>query len=306
MVKKALSVYLILAVIFCVAVYYFYNQKLSEPLTSPLVGPTEASVNQWVPKVLAVSTTAGPQITGKSAFFIEANSGDVLYAKDHEEKLPIASLTKVMTALIAVERKTSDAKYLVSREASEMEPDKMFLIAGESLSLKELLYGLFLLSANDAAEVIAQGTTTSREDFLNLMNEKAKELGMKNTKFVNPTGLDEDSGSSYSTAYDLAILTRYFIKNYPWITEISAAPYVEIQATQTHRDYQLYNAINLITTYPGVVGFKIGYTPEAGFTIITLAKKGNRQIIGVLLNSDNRRDETKQLLDYSFRKMGIY
>ena len=102
-----------------------------------------------------------------------------------------------MTVLIALEHKNLDDKYLVSRQATEMEPDEMILLPGETLTLRELLYGIFLVSANDAAEVLAEGTVISRDEFLKLMNEKAIQLGMKDTKFVNPTGLDEDSGNTY-------------------------------------------------------------------------------------------------------------
>ncbi len=304
MFRKIIFSFLLLALVFCLGVFYLYNKKLNEPLVSPLKNQDQVSgVNQWIPKVLAASITAGPEITAKSAFFIDASSGEVLYSKDPHEKLPIASLTKVMTALVAIEHKTMEANFLVPERATQMEPDTMSLIAGESLSLKELLYGVFLLSANDAAETIAQDTTGSRDEFINLMNAKAKEIGMNETHYTNPTGLDEDSGDTVSSTYDLSILTRYFIKNHPEIMDISSNPYVELPATQTHQDYQIYSGINLITTYPGVIGFKIGYTPDAGFTIITLARKNGHEIIGVLLNSESRRDETKELLDYSFTKL---
>ena len=142
-----------------------------------------------------------------------------------------------------------------------------------------------------------------RQEFLKLMNEKTKQLGMKDTNFVNPTGLDEDSGNTYSTAFDLAILTRHIIKNYPEVVEISKTEHIIMPLTNTHQDYEMYSGINLLTTYPGVVGFKTGYTPEAGLTIITLARKNNHEVIGVILGSDNRREETKELLDYSFAEL---
>ena len=142
-----------------------------------------------------------------------------------------------------------------------------------------------------------------RQEFLKLMNEKTKQLGMKDTNFVNPTGLDEDSGNTYSTAFDLAILTRHIIKHYPEVVEISKTEHIILPLTNTHQDYEMYSGINLLTTYPGVVGFKTGYTPEAGLTIITLARKNNHEVIGVILGSDNRREETKELLDYSFAEL---
>ena len=142
---------------------------------------------------------------------METNTGEVLYEKNAHEKLQIASLTKIMTAIIALESKNLTDEYWVSNKAVEMEPDKMYLIAGERLTLEELLDGIFLVSANDGAEVLAERSTGSREEFLRLMNDKARQLGMEDSLFVNPTGLDEDMGSSYSSAYDLVLLTRYFL-----------------------------------------------------------------------------------------------
>ncbi len=243
------------------------------------------------------------EISAEAALFLESKTSSVLYSKNPNKKLPIASLVKVMTALIALEHKSLDDQYLVSQRASEMEPDEMILLPGETLSLKELLYGIFLISANDAAEVLAEGTTGDRGEFIQLMNAKAKQLGMKDSYFVNPTGLDEDSNNSYSTAYDMAVLTRYLIRHYPQTVEISQTPHIYLPITQTHQDYDMYTGINLITTYPGVLGFKTGYTPQAGLVLITLARKNGHEVVGVLLGSESRRDEARELLDYSFKKL---
>ena len=282
--------------------------NLNERKPVELVSPTLASekilgVNLWLPDKTVAGQSSALNITAQSAIFIDIKSGRTLFSKNTEKKLPIASLVKVMTVLIALEHKNLDDTYTVSKSAADMEPDKMQLITGEKLTLKELLYGIFLISANDAAEVIAEGSTGSREEFLALMNNKAKQLGMENTFYANPTGLDEDSNNSYSTAYDLALLTRYLIRNYPEVLEISQTPHIILPVTFTHQDYDMYSGINLLTTYPGVIGFKTGYTPEAGLTLITLAIKNNHEVIGVLLGSGDRRDEARELLDYSFSKL---
>ena len=288
----------------------------SANLISPLLKQEKIlGVNQWLPQDLPAgrqgvpdSQTDAPAISAKSGLFIDTKSGEVLYSKKVHERLPIASLVKVMTVLVALEHKGLDDQYLVSQHASDMEPDKMLLIAGEKLSLKELLYGIFLVSANDAAEAIAEGTVESREQFIKLMNDQAKLLGMKDTYFANPTGLDEDDKNSYSSAYDLAILTRFLIRNYPEVVNISSTEHIVLPQTATHQDYDMYSGINLLTTYPGVVGFKTGFTPEAGLTLITLVRKGGhdlpagrQEVIGVLLGSGDRRDEARELLDYSFK-----
>lgn len=262
-------------------------------------------LNQWFPQLLTGSQTENLQISAKAALLIETKNGQVLYAKNARQRLPIASLVKVMTALIALEHKSMEDQFVVSQQAADMEPDKMLLITGEKLTLKELLYGLFLISANDAAEVIAEGTTGDRSEFVKLMNDKAKQLGMVDSYFANPTGLDEDSNNSFSTAYDMAILTRFLIRHYPQVVDISKTEHIYLPITEDHQDYDMYTGINLITTYPGVVGFKTGFTPEAGLTLITLARKDGHEIIGVLLGSNNRRDEARGLLDYSFSKLGV-
>ena len=298
---------IILGILFFVVSRINQRQELISPVSKD---EKVLSLNQWFPKHLPAGRhgilgvfTGTPNITAKAALFLDTKNGEILYSKNAKEKLPIASLAKVMTVLIALEHKNLEDKYLVSRQATEMEPDEMILLPGETLTLKELLYGIFLVSANDAAEVLAEGTVISRDEFLKLMNEKTKQLGMKDTNFVNPTGLDEDSGNTYSTAFDLAILTRHIIKNYPEVVEISKTEHIIMPLTNTHQDYEMYSGINLLTTYPGVVGFKTGYTPEAGLTIITLARKNNHEVIGVILGSDNRREETKELLDYSFAEL---
>jgi D-alanyl-D-alanine carboxypeptidase len=269
-------------------------------LISPQTNGKILGINQWFPKTTVAAKENSPEITAQGAIFLDAKNGEILYSKQEHKRLPIASLVKVMTVLLALENKSMDNKYLVSKRASEMEPDKMLLIAGEKLSLKDLLYGIFLVSANDAAEVIAEGTFDDRDKFIKLMNEKANQLGMKDTYYVNPTGLDEDSGNSYSSAYDLAVLTRFLIRNFSEVVDISKTEHIVLPKTNTHQDYDMYSGINLLSTYPGVVGFKTGFTPEAGYTLITLVRKEDREIIGVLLGSQYRRDEARELLDFSF------
>lgn len=278
--------------------------KTDQELVSPVLKDSKTlGLNQWFPKdVLGVSPQA-PEITARAAFFMDTSTGEVFYSKNEHQRLPVASLVKVMTALVALEHSSLDGKFPVSERAAEAEPDKMLLIPGEKLTLKELLYGIFLVSANDAAEVLAEDSTGDRVEFIQLMNDKALQLGMKDTFYANPTGLDEDSKNSYSSAYDLAILARYAIKHFPVLVDISKTDHIILPKTAEHQDYDMYSGINLLTTYPGVVGFKTGYTPEAGLTLITLARKDGHEVLGVLLGSEDRRDEARNLLDYSFGQL---
>ncbi len=268
----------------------------------------KVSQNIWTPEFKADSFNLypeAPEITALAALFVDTDSGEVLYAKNPTQELSIASLTKIMTTAIALENRSLEDIFFVSERASEMEPDKMYLKSGEKLTLRQLLDGMFLVSANDAAEVIAENTTGRREEFINLMNSKARQLGMNNTFFLNPSGLEEDNARQYSTAIDVAVMSRYLIKNFPEVVNISSQPHVYIAPTSYHQDYDMYSGINLLTTYPGVLGLKTGFTPEAGLTLVTLARRGNREVIGVLLGAVNRRDDAKLLLDYSFKKLGL-
>ncbi len=286
-------------------VILFSSNNNTVNLISPLVGQEKVlGISQWFPKA-AIEQSNAPVISAEAALFVDTKSGQVLYSKNPNKRLPIASLVKVMTVLVALEHKKMDDIFVVSKQAADMEPDKMLLIAGEKLTLRELLDGIFLVSANDAAELMAEQVTGDRSEFIKLMNDKAKQLGMKDTFFANPTGLDEDSNNSYSSVYDLAILTRYLIRHFPEVVDISKEEHIYLPITETHQDYDMYSGINLLTTYPGVVGFKTGYTPEAGLTLITLARKDGHEIIGVLLGSVSRRDEARELLDYSFEKIGL-
>lgn len=298
----------------------FLNQK---PLTSPVLGVSKISISEniWSPKMEDVKVgdfIDAPEVTAISALFVETGSGTVLYSKNPSQELSIASLTKIMTTIIALENRDIDDIYTISEQAASMEPDKMFLIPGEKLTLKQLLEGIFLVSANDAAEAISENTTSRREeltsaeerqsartDFINMMNSKARRLGMNNTFFLNPSGLEEDHAKQYSTAIDVAVMSRYLVRKFPEIVNISSKEHVYIEPTAYHQDYDMYSGINLLTTYPGVLGLKTGYTPVAGLTLVTLARRGDKEIIGVLLGAVNRRDDAKALLDYSFKKLGL-
>ncbi len=280
------------------------------PTTSGLVSPDsqlgKISSNIWFPKI---STTfaqeADLKLTAKAAYIVDADSGEVLYEKNAKERYPIASLTKIMTVIVALEHKDWDDWYSVSAHAAGMEPDHMMLIEGEKLRLRELLDGIFMVSANDAAEAIAEGTTGNRQQFIDLMNKKSLFLGMKDTLFINPSGLQEDDQQQFSTAYDVALMSRYAIKKFPQLLDISSQTEIYLPVTETHQDYTLPTGINLVSTYPGVVGFKTGYTPEAGLTLVTVAKRQGHTVVGVLLGSESRRDDARALLDQAFHKLGV-
>lgn len=242
-------------------------------------------------------------ITAKSALVYDLTSNKSIYEKSASDRLPMASLTKIMTAIIALENKKIDDKYRVTQKDLVGE-DSMGLSENEIISFDELLYGLMLPSGNDASEVLANNHPTGRDGFISDMNRKAESLGLKDTNFVNPSGLQGD-GNQYTTTYDLLVITRYALENFPQFAKVVATAEYVIPQTDQHKAFELYNETNLLTTYEGVKGVKTGFTPEAGLCLVTYLDYKGHKIIGILLNSENRRGEMKMLLDYSLKTYGI-
>ena len=282
--------------------------SLSLPVPVSFALPTNNEVttlNVWLPPTHIANTIdpTAPDISASSALVYDLTTQKILYAKDSLTRRPMASLTKIMTAIVALEHPKPDDQYLVPQQALVGE-DSMGLSAGEVLPLSDLLYGLVLHSGNDAAETIADNFPGGRTAFIHAMNTKLATLGLSDTHFTNPTGLEGD-GSQYTTARDLLVMTRYALIHFPEFRSIVATFDYTIPATTTHKAYSLENETNLISSYPGVQGVKTGYTPEAGLCLVTYLNFRGQQIIGVILHSDDRRDDMKELLDYSLKKMGI-
>ena len=266
-----------------------------------------STINKWFPKrpLNNLSRDANLTLTSKSALVVDYDSGQIIFEKDVSQRLPVASAVKIMTALAALEKADLDETFVVSEKAAKIGENSMGLTTGEKLTLEELLYGLMLVSGNDAAVTIAEGIAGSEAKFVGLMNQKAKDLGLTDSQFVNATGLDEDSREQYSTAYDLAVIAHYTWENYPVFREITSTFNKYIEATETHKAFDLYNDTNLLTTYPGVKGIKPGFTWEAGLCLVTYAETGGKKLLAVILGSDDRRGEMKELLDYGFGQYGV-
>lgn len=289
----------------------FFIKSLDKKLTSPLPAFLTRIENQqvtlldfWLPFIGKPTTReSAPSLTATSALVFDLTTEKTLFEKHPEKRMPMASLTKIMTAIVSLENPRSDDHYMV-HESDLVGEDSMGLEKGEVLSLHELLYGLMLPSGNDAAEVLASNSSFGREGFLRAMNDKAKSLGLMDTRFSNPSGLQGD-GIQYTTAHDLLVMTRYAIDTFPLLASVAATAEYEISETSTHNAHYLTNETNLLTTYEGVKGFKTGYTPEAGYCLVTYYNDHNHRIIGVILHSENRRIEMKHLLDYSLTSIGI-
>lgn len=262
------------------------------------------SLDLWLPSVDSVYDIGikKPDITAKSALLYDLTENKILYAKKIHDKLPMASLTKIMTAIVAMENRKYDDKYVVNKQSLVGE-NSMGLSEHEMLSFDDLLYGLVLPSGNDAAEVLAQNSLGRRE-FITAMNNKVQALALLNTHFTNPSGLEGD-GDQHTTVYDLLVMTRYALVHFPLFDEVAQTFEYAIPQTATHKDYYLQNETNLLTSYPGVKGVKDGYTPEAGLCLVTYLDYDGHKIIGVILGSDNRRGEMIELLDYSLKTLGL-
>lgn len=264
-----------------------------------------STLNLWLPLLnnIVLSNLKKPEIEAKSALLYDLTTKKVLYAKNPKEKLPMASLTKIMTAIVALENKKADDKYIVKPDDLVGE-DSMELTQGEVLTLSELLYGLVLHSGNDAAETLASAYPTGRTGFIKAMNKKAQTLGISDTNFTNPTGLEGD-GNQYTTAYDLLVITNYALSNFPLFNRVISTFDYHIPYTSLHKEFYLENETNLLTSYPGVKGVKTGYTPEAGLCLVTYLDYNGHKIIGILLGSESRIKEMKALLDYGLESEGV-
>ncbi|ATW24093.1 D-alanyl-D-alanine carboxypeptidase family protein [Candidatus Formimonas warabiya] len=241
---------------------------------------------------------AALELSAKSAILIDASSGRVLFEKNAHESLPQASTTKITTALIALEQAKLTKRIRVPDNFVNPGESNIYLEPGEVQTLEDLMYALLLKSANDAAEAIAIGIAGSEEKFVAMMNERVRELGLKNTHYTNPHGLHNDD--HYTSAYDLAMIAREALKH---------KEFQDIIVTNRHllswpgHDYSrvVYNANKLLKTYEGADGVKNGYTKQAGNCLVGSATRDGMQLIAVVLHSNGMYDEVSALLDYGFQ-----
>lgn len=257
----------------------------------------------FIPGVFA-ETKADLAPNSKSAILLDFDTGKILYSKNDNEVLPPASMTKIMSMLLIMERIDNKTLSLtdevtISENAASMGGSQVFLQAGETYKVEELLKGIAIASGNDAVVAMAEKVSGSVSDFVALMNEKAKSLGLTNTKFLNPHGLDTEG--HVTTARDMAIIARELIKH----TSI-------LKFTSIYEDYLkksdgssiwLVNTNKLVRFYDGVDGLKTGFTKNAGYCLTSTAKKNNTRFITVVMGaetSDKRSSDTVNMLNYGF------
>ena len=266
-------------------------------ILSLLIGLT---IPNWV---LAVDEL---NIKAKSAILMDYNTGEVIYEKNPQDRLPPASISKIMTLLLGMEALESGKISLsdevrISAHAAGMGGSQLWLEEGETQTVENLFKAITLRSANDAAVALAEHIAGSEEVFVRMMNDKAKELGMKNTNFTNSTGLPQEN--NYVSAYDVAIMSRELLKHkkiHDWLTI-----YMDEMLVGKKKDkvQSLVNTNRLVKDYEGTTGIKTGSTSEAGYCLSASAKRGNLQLIAVVMGSDTskiRFEESMRLLDYGF------
>lgn len=236
---------------------------------------------------------AKPELSAVSAILVDADSGRVLYEKNADEKRLIASITKLMTALVAVESAGDLSREVtVVRADTLAEGSSMYLQVGERVSLETLLYGLLLSSGNDAALAIARGCAGDVDTFVGWMNQRAESLGMTSSHFANPNGLNDDS--HYSTAADMALLAMEVMEN-ETLAKIVGTKSITLGA----RTFTNHN--KLLWQYDGCAGMKTGYTEKAGRTLVSCARRNGQLLLAVTLNAPNDWADHTKLFDYGFK-----
>lgn len=239
------------------------------------------------------------QITAKSAIAIDFNSGRVLYEYNPKIKMPMASTTKIMTAILAIENSNLEDYIAVGVNPMFVGGSSIGLKPGEKIRMEDLLYGLMLESGNDAAIVIAEHIAGSVGNFVKLMNEKAFEIGAYDTHFVNPHGLDIGIDNHYTTAYDLSLIAQYALKNQKF-KNIVSTKYKTIPSGNNSFGRQLKNHNKLLWLYNGVYGVKTGYTKKAGRCLVTASERNGFSVIVVTLNCPDDWNDTINLLNYIY------
>jgi D-alanyl-D-alanine carboxypeptidase (penicillin-binding protein 5/6) len=256
-------------------------------------------------EAIEVSATVDeiPNINARHAIVIERNSKQILYGKNETEKCKMASTTKIMSSLIVIENCSLSDTVTISSKAANTGGSRLGLSTNDQITVENLLYGLMLRSGNDAAVALAEHTAGSVEGFVELMNQKAIELGLSSTHFVTPHGLDSDE--HYTTAYDLALLTDYALQNETFAKIVNTKTY-----TITLNGYSktLNNTNELLGNFVGVYGVKTGFTNGANRCLVTACKRDNLDVICVVLGCDTKKDRTSDsmsLLNYIFNNFTV-
>jgi D-alanyl-D-alanine carboxypeptidase len=261
----------------------------------------------YFPKSLTPRFSEKLDINTKAYAVMDRSTGELLLEHNLTEGLPIASVTKIMTAVVALEHADLNLEIKVSSAAASIGEATMGLTPGELVTVEELLYGMMLPSGNDAAEMLAEGLQGGRTNYINAMNRKAQELGLLDSFFFNPSGLDGATleASNFSTCLDLLALTNYALTN-PTFAQTVASHYKEFPYKEgKHKAFYLANILQLDWSYPGIRGVKPGITDFAGETLVSYAELGGKQVIVILLGTEHSKDDVVKVYDAVFKHLGI-
>lgn len=242
-------------------------------------------------------------IQAMSGIVVNAETGEIIYEKDAHKVLAPASITKILTGAVALENIDLNKKIKVSKQAFEMIAFNISSQEGEMLKTEDLMYGLMMISANDAAEILAEGIDGNRQTFIDKMAEKVRLLELKETSFKNPSGLDEPGHTS--SAYDISKLTYYAIKSNPDILKYMGEkkPYSIVKTDENEAHYWDGHVSLTLRSYPEMLGAKTGFTDEARNTFIGIAQKNNKKFIFVFMGSDRGNEDARALLNFGLNKM---
>lgn len=249
-----------------------------------------------------ISALSSPDVSAKSAVLMVADTGEIVFEKNANEKRPMASTTKIMTALLTVECATPQRVVVTTPEMVNVEGTSMGLMVGDKVTFNDLVYGMLLASGNDAANTAAISIDGNIKSFALRMNEKAAQIGMKNTHFVTPSGLDDKN--HYSTAYDLALLACYALRNPDFRKACSCVSAKLCYGNEPYIRY-LSNHNKLLKTYDGAIGIKTGFTKKSGRCLVSAAERNGVTLVCVTLSASDDWNDHKKLLDFGFENIRV-
>jgi D-alanyl-D-alanine carboxypeptidase (penicillin-binding protein 5/6) len=266
-------------------------------------GGSGYKIRPWFPPLVYLpGYQNGPKVYATAAILIESKSGAILYAKNEDMRRAPASTTKMMTAIVALERGNLNQVVRVSRRAASTGGSSIGIRAGDRLTLKELLEGTMLESGNNGSIAVAEGVAGSVDGFVKWMNSKAKEIGALNTNFQNPHGLR--APSHYTTALDLAVIARYGLVD-PRFAGLVKKRSAKLEWAEDQRSQPISNTNRLLWSLEGADGVKTGTTSEAGYCLVASATRDGQQYIAVVLNSGDRWGDCARMLEYAFKEFTI-
>lgn len=275
--------------VLCIGVF---RQMEKPQLLRRELPPREATKNS-VSGDLSEQLSEGPEVSARTAVVMDLNSGMVLYEKNSQEKVYPASTTKILTALLAIEKGDLNEMVEVSKKASGVEGSSIYLEPGEKIPLKDLIYGLMLRSGNDAAVAISEKISGNTASFVEAMNERARQIGAANTHFMNPSGLHDDE--HYTTAYDMALMARQAMLNPAFKEIVSAKSWTADRGDGKFNVF--YNKNKVVYQYEGGTGIKIGYTKTAGRTLVASSERDGMELICVVMDAPNWFEDSYRLMD---------